>query len=147
MAPFDTTRTCGSRGRVDNLAAMPWKRSKRKELRRGDKVIAVKTIGAIPEGTRGVIKVVDGFQWTRYWVAWETGQWMGTVDSAAVVGADRYEDYKREQAEAAASPPAAVAVAAPEDGGEATAGSASGIPQHLLERSRLARERKAAQSA
>jgi hypothetical protein len=129
------------------------KRSKSRELRRGDKVIAVEPIGVIPEGTRGVIKVIDGLAWTRYWVAWETGEWMGTVDAASVVAANRYEDYKREQAEAverAKQPPAAVSPAAggAEAAGTKTAGAgAGGIPEHLLERSRLARERKAAQSA
>jgi hypothetical protein len=136
---------------------MARKRSKPRELRRGDKVIAVQAIGAIPEGTRGIIKVIDGFAWTRYWVAWETGEWMGTVDAAAVVAADRYEEYKREMAEAAerAKAPAkalstaeAAAGAGAGGGGSAGGGSGgSGIPEHLLERSRLARERKAAQSA
>jgi hypothetical protein len=136
---------------VDKVLTMPWRRSARKELRRGDKVIAVTPIGAIPEGTRGVIKVVDGFKWTRYWVAWETGEWMGSVDAGAVVAVDRYEEYKQEQAAAASRAAAPAAAVAAAGGGAATgdtpAGSTSGIPEHLLERSRLARERKAAQSA
>jgi hypothetical protein len=132
------------------------KRSKSRELRRGDKVIAIEPIGAIPEGTRGVIKVIDGLAWTRYWVAWETGEWMGTVDGASVVAASRYEDHKREQAEAierAKQPPAAQAAGGADAAGGAEAAgtgaatAAGGIPEHLLERSRLARERKAAQSA
>ena len=132
---------------------MPWRRSPRKELRRGDKVVAVRPIGAIPEGTGGVIKVVDGFKWTRYWVAWDTGEWMGSVDAGSVVAANRLAEWKQEQESLAASRSAAPVAVAGSDGGGAAGGgaagggSAGGVPEHLLERSRQARARKAEQSA
>jgi hypothetical protein len=120
---------------------MPFRRT-RSELGRGDKVIAVKAIGRVPEGTAGVIQLVDGFKWTRYWVRWNDGEWTGSVDNGAVVAAKRYDDYKREQAEAATRAPVAKALTT--EAAPAKAGGGSGVPEHLLERSRLARERKAA---
>jgi hypothetical protein len=135
------------------------KRSDPNVLRVGDKVVAVKPIGAIPEGTRGRIKVADGFGWIRYWVAWETGEWMGSVDAASVVGADRLDAYRTAQAAAlaqaatrAAQPAGAAAAgdAAGEEGGAGGGAAPAGdgrVPEHLLERARLARERKAAQAA
>ncbi len=119
-------------------------------LRVGSKVIAVKPIGRVPEGTRGVVKVVDGLRWTRYWVAWETGEWKGSIDDSQVVAADGYEEYKRQQADAAerrAAAPAATAEAeAPADGAPAAAGGGR-VPEHLLERSRQARARAAAKQS
>jgi hypothetical protein len=117
---------------------MPFRRSST-ELRRGSKVIAVKALGRVPEGTRGVIQLVNGFKWTRYWVRWDDGEWTGSVDAGAVVAANAYEAYKKAAATRTTTTKAVtVAAAAP------TATGGSGIPEHLLERSRLARERKAA---
>jgi hypothetical protein len=115
-------------------------RRKSTALRRGDKVIAVRPVGRVPEGTTGVIQVIDGFNWTRYWVLWSTGEWTGSVYAGSVVAVGRYEAYKREQIEAAdravtSTAAAPVAAVTPADGG------GSGIPEHLLERSRQARAR------
>jgi len=126
----------------------------------GDRVVAVEPIGDIPEGALGQVKVIDGFGWVRYWVAWDTGEWTGSVDSASVVRVDRLEQWRaeREQARAAASQAAARATSAPSggdggDGGDSDGAAAGGtpgagrVPDHLLERSRQARARKAAQAA
>ncbi len=116
----------------------------------GDRVVAVEPVGAIPEGTRGRIKLVDGFLWVRYWVAWETGEWTGSVDGASIVNVARLDRYRQERAQAAeraASDVARPAVAAPVAAGEAAGGGGSKIPEHLVERARQARERKAAQAA
>jgi len=131
------------------------KRTDPDALRVGDKVVAVKPVGAIPEGTRGRIKVADGFGWIRYWVAWETGEWTGSVDAGSVVAADRLESYRAAQAAAAARAAAPAPPTGAPSGGEAAGGSEGGggggsdgrVPEHLLERARLARERKAAQAA
>jgi hypothetical protein len=133
-----------------NLAAMLRRRSNPDLLRPGDKVVAVRQIGDIPEGTRGVVKVVDGLTtWIRYWVAWETGEWMGSVDSAAIVAVSRLDEYRRRQAEEAeqkALAAAAPAAALPE-GEAAPSGEGGRVPEHLLERSRQARARKTEQAA
>ena len=114
----------------------------------GDTIVAVAAVGDIPEGTRGRIKVVDGFEWIRYWVAWDTGEWTGSVDSASVVAESRLEQYRADRA--AAAERAAVKAAAPvavEADAAGNGGEASGVPEHLLERSRQARARKSAQAA
>jgi hypothetical protein len=135
---------------------MPLRKRSDDSPRVGDWVVAVEPIGDIPEGARGRVKVVDGFGWVRYWVAWETGEWTGSVDSASVVRADRLDRWKADQdaARAAAAAPAeraatGAASAGNGDGGEG-AGEAPGagrVPDHLLERSRQARARKASQAA
>src|SRR5579862_4890582 len=101
---------------------MPFRRRSGDSPRVGDWVIAVEPIGDIPEGTKGRVKVVDGFGWVRYWVAWETGVWMGSVDSSSVVRADRLEQWRadREAAQltaAAQAERAAVTSAAGTNGG------------------------------
>ncbi|HZQ59478.1 MAG TPA: hypothetical protein VFA84_15665 [Acidimicrobiales bacterium] len=125
-------------------------------VRVGDWVVAVEAIGDIPEGTRGRIKLIDGFGWVRYWVAWETGEWTGSVDAASVVRADRLEQWRADREAAAARattsarPGAAVAGGDSDgggDGGGAAGGGGAGgggVPEHLLERARQARARKAA---
>jgi len=126
------------------------KRSDPDVLRVGDRVVAVEPVGAIPEGARGRIKLVDGFGWRRYWVAWETGEWMGSVDGDAVVAVDRVEQYRADRVAAAGRAAAAAerAAAGPDPAGDGGAGGGGGgrVPEHLLERSRQARA-KAAQAA
>ena len=111
------------------------------QLRRRDRVVAMQPIKDIPEGTEGVVKMVVGQAWVRYLVAWDNGEWTGTVDGSKIVRADRVDDYRRRQAEAAAeaelqaSAPAAAALTAGAGGGGGR------VPEHLLERSRQARAR------
>jgi len=137
---------------------MPFRRRTDDSPRVGDWVVAVEPVGDIPEGTRGRIKVVDGFGWVRYWVAWETGEWTGSVDSASVVRTDRLEQWRaeREAAQAAAQATQTAPASGPAGGngdgggGAGAAGAAPGggrVPEHLLERSRQARARKADQAA
>lgn len=119
------------------------------ELRPRDRVVAVRPVGTIPEGSTGVVKLIVGQAWTRYWVAFDSGEWVNGVDSAQIVRTDRLDAWKQEQAQAAARAATAVADApATSDAVPAASeGSASGIPAHLLERSRQARARKEAAAA
>lgn len=119
------------------------------QLRPRDRVIAVRPVGTIPEGSTGVIKLIVGQAWTRYWVAFDSGEWVNGVDSGQIVRSDRYDAWKAEQAEAAVRAATAVAdtPAAPDAAPAASEGSSSGIPAHLLERSRQARARKEAAAA
>jgi len=87
-------------------------------------------------------------------VAWETGEWTGSIDAASVVRADRLEQWRADREAAAAMatasvrPGAAVAGGDSDAGGGGAAGSegagGGGVPEHLLERARQARARKAA---
>jgi len=116
-------------------------------LRTGDRVIAVEPVGPVPEGTRGIVKVVNGLTWIRYWVAWETGPWIGSIDGSAIVRVDRYEDYQRQKAQGAqGSPSEQASPTASAEAGEAAGPAerpAGRVPEHLLERSRAARAKKA----
>jgi hypothetical protein len=124
-------------------------RSKSKPLGKGDRVVVVRDLVGIPEGTRGRIEVVSGLTWIRYWVQLDDGTWHGTIDEADVVGERDWPAYRRERAEAEARAaeealrPPAPAAAADDDGAAADTGAAadSRIPAHILERSRAARAR------
>ncbi|GAC1321137.1 MAG: hypothetical protein NVSMB12_21170 [Acidimicrobiales bacterium] len=122
------------------------------ELRPRDRVIAVRPVGNLPEGTLGEVKMVVGQAWTRYWVAFDGGAWVNGVDASQIVRFDRFDKWKQEQEAAAAraanhsAAPSATAVAG-ESADSADSASASGIPAHLLERSRQARARKEAAAA
>ena len=79
---------------------------------------------------------------------------MGSIDGDSIVAADRVDQYRQERVAAAelaaarAAQPAATAGAG--DGGDGAADAPAGggrVPEHLLERARQARERKAAQAA
>jgi len=130
---------------------MARKQVETEQLSPGERVIAVAPIGRVPEGTHGVVKLTDGLTWIRYWVSWENGIWMGSIDGSKLVREGRYEQYKEAQAEAEAraASGAATPVAPTADGAEAgptteSSVPASRVPEHLLERSRQARARKGA---
>ena len=50
------------------------------ELRRGDRVVAASDLVGVPSGTAGRVDVVNGFRWKRYWVAFENGVQIGSLD-------------------------------------------------------------------
>ena len=117
-------------------------------VRVGKKVVAIRAIGEIPEGSTGVVKVVDGLTWFRYWVKWDTGKWSAWVGDDDVVRVDRLESWRASQAAAAAAAEqvAVAAVPGPDSAGgegEATADT-GGVPAHLLARSSAARARRTA---
>jgi hypothetical protein len=125
------------------------------EFHRHDRVVANVDLAGIPAGvpctpagTPGKITVVDGFTWTRYRVLFENGVDRGFLDEHHLV---RPKDFvpvdQRVEVEAAAPSEAADS---PDGGDEAAGGddggSRGGVPAHLLERSKKARERLAAAS-
>jgi hypothetical protein len=115
-------------------------------LRSGDKVFASSALKGVPVGTAGKVIHVQGLTWTRYWVWFENGQRVGTLDRSKIATFDEWERKRNggdELAEAVASTSAAGTPVAAASAGE----SVNGIPAHLVERARLARERWAAKSA
>ena len=52
------------------------------QLRRGDRVTAAADLVGVPVGTPGRVDVVNGFRWTRYWVSFENGVQIGSLDRA-----------------------------------------------------------------
>ncbi len=118
-------------------------------FKRGEKVRAVTDLRRVPEGTLGKVAVVDGFSWIRYWVQFENGEALGSIDHSNLVRAKDWDTYLRERAAAASAPEAADGDAETESAGS-PAESAAGegamvngvlVPQLLLERSAAARAR------
>jgi hypothetical protein len=88
--------------------------------------------------------MVSGLTWIRYFVDFENGVAMPSVDRSRLATPAEWREWK-DRPEGA---PAAAAAESPTEG--AAAGEAAepvgGIPAHLLERSRQARERLAAKA-
>ena len=113
------------------------------------RVVAVRDLVGIPEGTPGRIELVNGLTWTRYWIQFDNGVWLGSVDAKAVVAEDDWSAYQERRvaaaaraSEEAAKPKAEAApAAAPAAPADATP---SKIPAALLARSQAAKAKKAA---
>lgn len=120
------------------------------EFRRNEKVRALDDLPGVPKGTEGRVLLVAGFTWTRYRVAFDNGYDLGSIDGTHLSRPKEWE-AALEQRERATSADDAGA-SADGDGGAATAAAAGeskvvngvSVPGHLIERSRLARERLAA---
>jgi hypothetical protein len=113
-------------------------------LRKGDEVILTTDLREVPEGTRGKVVLVVGLSWIRYWVAFENGVAVGSVNRKHLATPSEWEDRlaRGDEPEADASGGGDGADA----GGDAGAGGGythNGIlvPQLLLDRSKAARER------
>lgn len=118
------------------------------------RVVAVRDLVGIPEGTAGRIELVNGVTWIRYWVQFDNGVWLGSVDAKAVVAEDDWPSYQDRRVEAAAraaeeaAKPRAEAAPAPAPSSPAADAPAdaatSKIPAALLARSQAAKAKKAA---
>lgn len=153
---------------------------------RNERVVAAYDLPGVPERTGGKIKMVSGFEWQRYWVFFDNGVHLGSLDGSALLRPHHWERWRNERekvmAEITARMEAAVAeqeallalaenpeAAAPaaalptsdsepdtstgSEVGSDEAGAAgfavsdeasallSKLPDHLVERSRLARAR------
>jgi hypothetical protein len=120
------------------------------EFRRNESVRALDDLPGVPQGTKGQVLLVDGFTWTRYRVAFENGYDLGSIDGAHLSRSKEFEAALAQRAAAAQQNESTGSD--DEQGGEAAAASSGEgavvngvtIPAHLLERSRLARERLSA---
>lgn len=121
-------------------------------LRKGERVIAVTDLRGVPEGTSGKIMVVNGIDWIRYWVMFDNGIDLGTIDGGKLVRAKHWKKYQLERAEREARAAEAAergetlteapsAESAAVTGGDQAVVNGVTVPQLLLERSRKARER------
>ena len=112
------------------------------ELKRHEKVRANIDLPDVPAGTPGKVLLVSGLTWMRYRVLFENGVEHGLLDGRHLV---RPRDFipldERVEVEETAA-------AGPDDPGDtatATAGDDNefGVPAHLLERAKKARQRLA----
>ncbi|MEX2292789.1 MAG: hypothetical protein WD691_03295 [Acidimicrobiales bacterium] len=116
------------------------------ELKRHEKVRANIDLPGVPAGTPGKVLVVSGVTWMRHRVLFDNGVEMGLLDGRHIV---RRGDFipvdERVEVEE-------VAVVETDGDAAGTAAEASvadnafGVPAHLLERSKNARERLSAAS-
>ncbi len=114
------------------------------ELKRHEKVRANIDLPGVPAGTPGKVLVVSGVTWMRYRVLFENGVEHGLLDGRHLVRPRDFipldERVEVEETTAAATDDAG------DGGGAEAAGDDNefGVPAHLLERARKARERFAA---
>jgi len=112
-------------------------------LKVNQKVHALKELVGVPRGTSGKVLLIGGVSWRRYWVDFENGVSMPGVDRTDVGPADEWARQKDGPQQVASSDEAPAAQADP----AAVEGEpVGGIPSHLLERSKRARERLGANS-
>lgn len=125
-------------------------------FKRNEVVVASEDLRGVPEGTRGKIKLVNGFDWIRYWVFFDNGIQIGSIGQDQLVRPQHWRQFQldrerdiREAEEAAlvaASAPTAAAgageaAAAEADPNDPHAAVRAMVPPHLFERSAAARIR------
>lgn len=121
-------------------------------FRKNETVKATRDLPGVPVGTSGKIKVIDGFRWLRYWVFFDNGVHIGSIDDDDLVRPAHWDEYfvrQQQQAEQAASQAAvadstadqAAATSAEIDPNDPMAALLARVPPQLLERSAAARQR------
>lgn len=125
-------------------------------FKKNDTVLATVDLPGVPAGTEGRIKLVNGFEWIRYWVFFDNGVDVGQLDTNEIVRPYHWDDWRNAEAAAAeaAARAAEAAANAAAGGGETAAGAVAAgdandplaalramVPAHLLERSAAARAR------
>jgi hypothetical protein len=120
-------------------------------LKEKDAVVALHAERGVPVGTPGKVIHVQGLTWIRYWVLFDNGLRVGTLDRAKLATPDEWaRRMDSPVAGAIATGTAALGVGGDSGSvagavvGTGAGGDVGGVPGHLLERSRLARERKGA---
>ncbi len=119
------------------------KDTKPDQLKRRDRVVSLVDLRGVPRGTPGRVTLVSGLTWIRYFVDFDNGVSVAGLDRMQLATPAEWREWKDRPAgapAAVAEKPAAAAASA--EAGE----SVGGIPAHLLERSRQARERLAAKA-
>lgn len=111
-------------------------------LTTGTKVRATIDMKGVPLGTTGKVIHVQGLSWIRYWVWFDNGIRLGTIDRSKLATAQEWEHRLNGTADVVAAP--SMVVAADDAPSEEAGESIGGVPALLLERSRKARERWAA---
>ena len=122
---------------------MPTALDRTSPIRRHQKVVATVDLPGVPEGTLGKVRVANGFAWYRYWVDFENGVELGHVDHGNLVRAGDWVRFQVERAEASLQISEEVDHPDSDDGdnGGETAKNRFGVPEYILERSRVARAR------
>jgi hypothetical protein len=115
------------------------------DLDRHAKVVANIDLPGVPAGTRGKVLQKTGLTWIRYRVLFANGVEHGLLDGRHLARPKEFVPLDQRTAVVEAVPSAngeeGAAAAADGAGAEATGDNPYGVPGHLLERSKKARER------
>lgn len=107
-------------------------------LARRARVVSLTDMRGVPRGTPGRVTMVSGLSWIRYFVDFDNGASLPSLARSKLATPDEWRNWKERPAGAEAAVAAGATAASP----VAAVGEAvGGIPAHLLERSRQARER------
>ena len=66
-------------------------------FRRNERVVAAYDLPGVPERTGGKIKMVSGFEWRRYWVFFDNGVQLGSLDGSALLRPHHWERWRSER--------------------------------------------------
>lgn len=66
---------------------------------RNERVVAAYDLPGVPERTGGKIKMVNGFEWQRYWVFFDNGVQLGSLDGSALLRPHHWERWRSEREE------------------------------------------------
>ena len=114
-------------------------------LKENERVIATVDLKRVPRGTTGKVIMVSGLNWIRYWVWFDNGERIGTLHRNKLATLAEWENKATNApgGKSAVAGPADASTAEVASGGDA-AETIGGVPVHLLEKSKAARERWAA---
>ena len=112
------------------------------DLKKGTRVIAAHGLAHVPEGTKGKVMLVNGLSWIRYWVRFENGITMGSVNRANLATPAEWQRHLNgEDVEEAAATGGSDGDAAAADDGGGVAINGVLVPQKLIDRTKAARAR------
>ncbi len=121
------------------------------ELRRKERVVATRDLRGVPEGTEGTVAMVSGLTWIRYWVRFDNGVAMGSLDRSKLARPDEWARHLRGEDEPTAADDdgggdadGAAAAAEASSGADLTTPNGTVVPARLVERAKKARERLSA---
>lgn len=120
-----------------------------RDLRKGAKVVARTALRDVPEGTTGKVILVAGLSWIRYWVRFDNGISLGTVDRKVLATPEEWKrflagDEEVATSDAASSDDDGAGDAGADDAGGVTTPNGTFVSQKHIDRAKAARARLAA---
>jgi hypothetical protein len=120
-----------------------------RDLRKGAKVVARTALRDVPEGTTGKVILVAGLSWIRYWVRFDNGISLGTVDRKVLATPEEWKrflagDEEVATSDASSSDDDGAGDAGADDAGGVTTPNGTFVSQKHIDRAKAARARLAA---
>ncbi len=119
------------------------------DLRKGDKIIATVDLPGVPAGTMGKVALVNGLSWVRYWIRFDNGVAIGSVNRSHLATPKEWERKLSGVDDVGAEPEAAAVTgdadaAGDSGGGGVTTTNGAVVSQKLIDRAKAARARLSA---